>query len=492
MKESVSLDNSVAIPVKEVSDGEIILLKIKNRNINQSNTISNPKCNAPLPRRLKIVDSNELTIVNDLKINIPIKEGDEKTRNQSNIVSNTQRPLRLKIVDSNEITVVNNFKIDYKDNILLFNSIINEAKLFLASVPEMIKMIPPIVNYRKGSKYCHNMLINRSSQKFGLVFDYSLTNPEDVIHKTSRITTRCMVCTYKQTIRADSHFIGKGCGKCRNKCLWYYEIFIYVSFLIHGDKFIYPIMNCDERLLTEQYLDIICKKCKHIWSSTVSNHIHHKTGCPKCAIEESRWNYDELMEAVIRIHGHKYNYSKVIPSEITSNLCKFIVICNVCDYEWSPSLGHHISHETGCLLCSGNVPWTYFRFLTAAIKIHGDKYYYGLIKSEDIKGKESKVKLWCGKCDHYWNPSITKHINYESGCPKCRISKGEEICLNFFLSNNIYVEKQFRIKELGSKRFDFMIKYNELKYLIEFDGIQHFKFVQFFHKDIKNFITPRN
>ena len=34
-----------------------------------------------------------------------------------------------------------------------------------------------------------------------------------------------------------------------------------------------------------------------------------------------------------------------------------------------------------------------------------------------------------------------------------------------------------------------MIEYNELKYVIEFDGIQHFKFIEFFHKDIKNFIT---
>ena len=56
--------------------------------------------------------------------------------------SNIPRSLKLIIVD----------KTNYKDNILLFNSIVDEAKNFLDSVPEIQKMIPPIISYKKNKK----------------------------------------------------------------------------------------------------------------------------------------------------------------------------------------------------------------------------------------------------------------------------------------------------------------------------------------------------
>ena len=554
-------------------------------------------------------------------IGYPIEKEDDhgvvvlKAKNEvSNLTYNilpSNKPIKkLRLI------IVENVK--YENNILLFNTIINEAKNFLDSVPEMQKMVPPIIIYKKGSRYNYDMLINKSRQKFGLIFDYSLTNPENVNSAISKVTTRCMICTYKQTISAHAHLDGKGCGNCGNKCLWYYEIFIYIAFLIHGDKFIYPIMELDKRIPVLEHFDAICKKCKHSWPITISNHINNKCGCPECAIEEKRWNYDKLMEAVIRIHGYKYNYSKVIPSEITSQECKFIVICNTCDYEWSPLIGNHVNQKTGCPSCAGNAPWTYERFLIAAFRVHGNNIYYGLVSPEDIHNASSVIKLWCGKCDYYWETNVTKHINagigckrcsknepwtyirfiessqiihgnkysYElvspddikgcksriniicltckyqwsstiithihnkrncpkcmqhlthtletliikiieihknnfdyslikqehirnnkshvplicnickkcwsptvnnlingkRGCPRCKISKGERACLNYLLSNNIIFEEQFKILELGLKKFDFMIEFNESKYIIEFDGEQHFKFVQHFHK----------
>jgi len=543
------------------------------------------------------------------------------TEPKCNILSHT---LKLNIVIEqkcdNQINIFN-----YEDNILYFNSIINEAKNFLDSVPEMIQMISPIIIYKKGIKYNYDILINKSREKFGFIFDYSLTNPKSITHITSEVTTRCMICTYKQTTSVLEHLRKTGCIKCSNKCKWYYEIFIYAAFLIHGNKFIYPIMNLDERFSVKKHFDIICKKCKNVWPTNILNHIHKESGCPECAIEERRWNYEKLMGAVVEIHGYKYDYSKVIPSEITSCDSQLILSCNFCDYGWDTDLNNHINKKHGCPSCAGNAPWTYERFLIAAFRIHGNKYFYGLVKPEDIQGGNSKIKLWCGKCDYYWNPTISAHINggtgcrscakmlpvtYDSfikstqtvhrdkysyelvspddikgaksviniicltckyqwpttidshinskyncprclqclthtletlickiieihgnkidyslikdehirnnrsnvplvcnkckkcwsptiatlvnkkcGCPRCKISKGERACLKILLSKNICVEEQFKIKELGRKKFDFMIEHEGSKYIIEFDGAQHFKFVEFFHKDIKTFIA---
>lgn len=584
------MDNNIGDQSKKENVEGIITLKVKNRNINKSNVISEPNYNISTP-------SNDSNIINIIS---PIKK------------------LRLVIVD----------KIDYENNISYFNSIINEAKNFLASISEMQKMIPPIKKFGKNIKYSYDLVINKSREKFGLIFDYRLNNPQDVNHSSSRFTVRCMICTYKQINTALGHLNGKGCGYCRNKCYWYYEFFIYSSFLLHGDKFIYSIMELDKRITINEHFDIICKKCKHIWPTTINTHIHGKSGCPVCSIEERRWNYDKLMEAVVRVHGYKYNYSKIIPSEINSAYCHFSVICNTCDYEWSPCLNSHIHLESGCPLCAGNLPWTYERFLIAAFKIHGNKYYYGLVKPEDICNTKSIIKLWCGKCNLYWDTNIFNHItqergckscsnrlpwtylrfieraqivhgnkyNYQlispedikgsksminiicltceyqwsssihshiniksncpkcmnyatitleelitkineihmntidyslikqehiknnrshvplicnkckkcwspiisgivngkTGCPRCKISKGERVCVNYLSLNNIYFEEQFKIPELGRKRFDLMIKYNDLKYVIEFDGIQHFKFVEHFHKSVSVFVERQD
>lgn len=583
------MNNSIDVPIKKENNGQIVFLKTNKKN----NVVNNPKCNSSLPLKLNIINNKPIK---------PIKQ------------------LKLVIVN----------KIDYEDNILFFNSIINEANNFLHSVPMIKQAIPPIINYGKNIKYTYDVVVNKSREKFGLVFDYSLNNPEDINHSKSKFTIRCMICTYKQTHTALLHLNGngKGCGYCKNKCYWYYEFFIYAAFLIHGDKFIYQIIERDKRITILEHFDIVCKKCKHPWSTTISTHIHGRSGCPKCSIEEKRWNYDELMEAVIRVHGYKYNYSKVIPSEINSAYCHFTIICNTCDYEWSPCLDAHINHGAGCPSCAGNLPWTYERFLIAAFKIHGNKYYYGLVKAEDICNNKSIIKLWCGKCNLYWDTNIFNHItqergckscsnrlpwtylrfieraqivhgnkyNYQlispedikgsksminiiclrceyqwsssihshiniksncpkcmnyatitleelitkineihmntidyslikqehiknnrshvplicnkckkcwspiisgivngkTGCPRCKISKGELVCVNYLSSNNIYFEEQFKIPELGRKRFDLMIEYNDLKYVIEFDGIQHFKFVEHFHKSVSVFVERQD
>ena len=85
------MDNSVDVPVKKDNGCEIILLKIKNNISSQSNIVSNSKFDTRLPLRLKIVNSNDIPIVNDLKIDIQIKQDDQKIRNdissQSNIVN---------------------------------------------------------------------------------------------------------------------------------------------------------------------------------------------------------------------------------------------------------------------------------------------------------------------------------------------------------------------------------------------------------------------
>ena len=78
------------------------------------------------------------------------------------------------------------------------------------------------------------------------------------------------------------------------------------------------------------------------------------------------------------------------------------------------------------------------------------------------------------------------------GCPKCISSKGEIKIENILISNNIKYKSQYSFDDLRFKKllkFDFGIIDNEnnLKYLIEFNGIQHYEFRKKLHKTEEEF-----
>lgn len=82
-----------------------------------------------------------------------------------------------------------------------------------------------------------------------------------------------------------------------------------------------------------------------------------------------------------------------------------------------------------------------------------------------------------------------RHLDLISGCPECKvISAGEHLIKNFLLANNIEFKQQKTFKGCKHKtrlQFDFyLLKYN---ICIEYDGPQHFKFIEYFHKNKDEF-----
>lgn len=71
-----------------------------------------------------------------------------------------------------------------------------------------------------------------------------------------------------------------------------------------------------------------------------------------------------------------------------------------------------------------------------------------------------------------------------SGCPSCSCSKGEEKVRNYLLKNSFNFVEQFSFEDcvyVNKLKFDFAVfDEGSLKYLIEYDGEQHFKAIEFF------------
>ena len=92
----------------------------------------------------------------------------------------------------------------------------------------------------------------------------------------------------------------------------------------------------------------------------------------------------------------------------------------------------------------------------------------------------TKIKVRC-KIDGYEWEATPNNLLSGNGCPKCNESKGEKRIGKYLDSRNIKYEQQYKFDDCRSKHklpFDFYIP--SLNIAIEYDGRQHFEFIDYF------------
>ncbi|MBR6517552.1 MAG: zinc-ribbon domain-containing protein [Bacilli bacterium] len=183
------------------------------------------------------------------------------------------------------------------------------------------------------------------------------------------------------------------------------------------------------------------------------------SGCPKCCGLNK--TTEEFIEKAILVHGDKYDYSK---TEYKGSITKVCIICPKHGEFWQKPNDH--LHGEGCKECSKKYKTTE-EFIEESKSIHGDKYDYS--KVNYINSNE-KVCIICPKHGEFWQ---TPHSHLRGrGCPKCRQSHLEKLFYNKLTENNIEFETQKRFDWLGLQSLDFYLpKYN---IGIECQGEQHF------------------
>jgi hypothetical protein len=141
-------------------------------------------------------------------------------------------------------------------------------------------------------------------------------------------------------------------------------------------------------------------------------------GCPKCALERSadrmRDGVEAFKEKAIKIHGDKYDYSKV---EYTTSKLPVVISCPMHgDFRQTPNV--HLTGsgcpECGKVLVGDNQAGNTEQFTLAAKKVHSDKYLYN--KTEYIRSNK-KVTIICpihGDFEQTPNAHLSGH-----GCRQC-------------------------------------------------------------------------
>ena len=219
----------------------------------------------------------------------------------------------------------------------------------------------------------------------------------------------CVICPEHGEfwITPANHLSGQGCKICgiierskkRKKSI---EQFIKESRTVHGDKYDYSKVeyyNIDKKVC------IICPEHGEFWQTPY----HHLNGCgcPKCVGQGK--TTEDVVEEFKKIHGDKYDYSKV---EYTNSLKKVCIICPEHGEFWQSPTNH--LNGCGCPKCSNVKHKTTNEFIKESRTVHGDKYDYSKV---EYVNAHTKVCIICPEHGEFWQ-TPADNLNGH-GCRKC-------------------------------------------------------------------------
>jgi hypothetical protein len=223
------------------------------------------------------------------------------------------------------------------------------------------------------------------------------------------------------------------------------QVFIEKASKIYGDKYDYSkvdYINAKTKVI------IICKEHGD-YLQTPNKHLQNRN-CQKCGkiklSNYKNYNTKNFIEKAIKIHGNRYDYSKV--EYIKSNE-KITVICKEHGEFKQVASSHLVGY--GCKKCKiYKIKFTTNEFIIESKKIHKEKYDYSLV---EYKGCKQKIKIICK--NHGIFEQIPKSHLYGMGCRKC----GQE--LTGKKNGSSYEEFINRSKEIYEDKYD----YSKVKYL---------------------------
>ena len=317
--------------------------------------------------------------------------------------------------------------------------------------------------------------IERARKVHGDKYDYSKV---EYINSRTKV---CIICPVHGEFwqEANSHLKGCGCLKCSKEKKNYYndmETFIKDSYKLHGNKYDYSKVNFKKK---NDKIKIICP----IHGEFITTPHIHLLGCecPKCA-GTKKLTTEEFIERARKVHGDKYDYSKV---EYVNSKTKVCIICPVHGEFWMTPNMYLYGQE--CPKCSYSIMGmnrrlTTEEFIERARKVRGDKYDYSKV---DYKGLYKSVCIICHKKDkhgkehgEFWQ-APANHLNGNK-CPKCKESKLErKVRLSLDENNIMYIYQASKrdLNWLGLQSLDFYLP--DYNVAIECQGEQHFKPVDF-------------
>lgn len=228
----------------------------------------------------------------------------------------------------------------------------------------------------------------------------------------------------------------------------------------HGNRFNYSKVVYKNR---KTNVIIICP-IHGEFSQNPYVHLNGK-GCPKCHLDSLRKTTEQFIKEAIKIHGEKYNYSKV---EYKGSFSKVKIICPI-HGEFEQIASDHTNNKKGCRKCYlDNNSKDLNNFIKESEIIHNKKYDYSLIKSYHTN--MDKVKIICPEHGEFEQRPYC-HTIKKQGCPHCPtiVSKPHQEIIDYLkliYTGNIEINDR---KVLNGFELDIFIPDKNLA--IEYNGL---------------------
>ena len=220
------------------------------------------------------------------------------------------------------------------------------------------------------------------------------------------------------------------------------EEFIERAKKIHGDKYNYfktEYINYNTKIC------IICSEHGEFWQ-TPKAHLRGQ-GCPKC-YGNYKLTYDEFLKRAKKIHGNKYDYSKVSFKNVMEKVC---IICPEHGEFWQKPIDH-LNYKRNCPKCAHrSYKKSTEEFIEEARQKFGNKYDYSKVNYEN---KNKPVCIICPEHGEFWQtPKV--HLRSVDGCPKCTNKKNG---FNKRLTKDDFIKK---CKKIHGEKYD----YSKIEYI---------------------------
>ena len=188
--------------------------------------------------------------------------------------------------------------------------------------------------------------------------------------------------------------------------------------------------------------------------------------CPVCSRKI------KLTYGFVKSEFEKENYKLISDKYVNAN-SKLLVKCPL-GHEWEVTYAHFYDGKR-CGVCANNKRLNY-DYISQKFKERG----YELL-SKSYKNAQSKLVVKCSN-GHITDTITWNNFQRGQGCKMClEKSNGESAIERFLSKHNIKYQREYRFKDCKYKYrlpFDFYLVEHNI--CIEYDGVQHFKTIDYF------------
>lgn len=300
------------------------------------------------------------------------------------------------------------------------------------------------------------------------------------IDSRTKIQCCCKICGNMWDGIPNELLRGSGCPNCthsrRKKT---HEEFIAQLKNIHPN-----IEVLSKYLGAKQKIECRCKVCNNKWFTT-PDHLLHRTGCVACKVRDNitikrRPRAPRTHESFVD-DMKDINPNIEILGKYFDNKTKIECRCLICGNEWNV-LPKSLLQRHGCPNCARkkaryNRRKTQDEFVSQMKVINSNIEIIGKYVND-----RNRIRCRCLNCNNEWESRPSSLLS-GSRCPNCIKPKGEDKIEKYLQKSNIPYVSQKRFDNLtgvGGKPLSYDFYLHETNILVEFNGEQHDRPINYF------------